>query len=98
MKINLSEMTIKDKKVQGYLLAYLEKMARYDHFDAKMLLTVFVNSEKDFTAFEAKDYRLQFTSSAHKLIETIKSDKILEPVSYYDFVKRVHQIQLESAS
>lgn len=97
MKIDLNEMTIKDKKVQGYLLAYLERMSHYDHFDSDMLLNVFVTSDNDFTAFEAKDYRLQFTSSAHKLIETIRSNKMLEAVSYDDFLKRVRQIQLASA-
>lgn len=98
MKISLSDMTIKDKKVQGYLLAYLDKMSRFEHFDSQMLLQVFLTSDNDFSAFEAKDYRLQFTSSAHKLSETIKSNNILDSVRYLDFVKRVRQIQLDTAT
>lgn len=97
MKISLSEMTINDKRVQGYLVVYLEKMSHYDHFDSDMLLQVYVTKDNDFTAFEAKDYRLQFTSSAHKLIETIRSNKILDYVTYDEFYKRVRQIQLETA-
>ena len=97
MIITLEELTINDKKVQGYLLAYLERMSRYDHFDEDMLLQVYVNKDNDFTAFEAKDYRLQFTSSAHKLVETIRSNKMLEYVSYNDFLNRVREIQLQSA-
>ena len=93
MKIKLEEMTIKDEKVTGYLLAYLDRISRYEHFDSDMLLNVFVTSDNDFTAFEAKDYRLQFTSSAHKLIETIKSNKIIDSVTYDEFYKRVNQIK-----
>lgn len=97
MKITLDQMTIKDKKVQGYLLAYLERIALFDNFDPEMELRVFVNQDKDFTMLEAKNYRLQFSSAAHKIFETINSGNYLDLVTYKDFYKRVQQIMKEVA-
>ena len=89
MKINLSDVTINSSVVLKYLDSYLVKMSHHANFDENMLIKVFVNSRGDFTAFEAKDYRLEFTSSAHKLIETIKSTKILDYVTFKEFRSHV---------
>lgn len=73
MQISLSEMSINNETVRSRLLAYLDKIKLYQNFDTNMMLRIFVNQDKDFTTFEAEDYRIQFTSYDHKLIETINS-------------------------
>ena len=89
MKINLNDVTVNSSVVLDYLDSYLEKISRHSKFDENMLVKVYVNKRSDFTAFEAKDYRLEFTSSAHKLMETIKSDKVLDYVTFKDFRSHV---------
>lgn len=96
MKITLNELTIKDKKVLEYLDSYLEKMSKHSNFNENMTLKVYANSKNDFTAFEAKDYRISFVSSAHKLMETIKSSVILDYVSFSDFRSRVSALMQAS--
>ena len=73
MQISLSEMSINNSAVHSRLIEYLDKVKIYQNFDENMMLRVFVNNDKDFTAFEAENYRIQFTSYDHKLIETINS-------------------------
>lgn len=89
MKINLDEITINDEKVFSRLLDYLKRMTGYSNFDDQMPVRVYVNSEKDFTAFEAVNYRLSFTSSAHKLLDTIKSKYAPEVVPFSEFYNHV---------
>ncbi len=89
MKINLDEMTLKDKVVLKYLDRYLDKMSKHPNFNEDMTLKVYVNNKKDFTAFECKDYRIEFTNPAHKLIETIKSNTIMDFVTFKDFRLKV---------
>lgn len=98
MKITLNDMTIKDKKVLDYLDSYLEKMSRHDNFNEEMTLKVYVNNKNDFTAFEAKDYRINFLSTSHKLMETIRSSTILDLVTFKDFRSKVTELlQTQSA-
>ena len=73
MTLTLSEMTIRNEKVLSHLRTYLYKISSYSNFDEAMKLRIFVDSEGDFTAFEAVEYMLGFTSSAHKLSDTIRS-------------------------
>lgn len=96
MKISLEQMTVKSPKVLRYLVSYLEKVKGYDKFDPHDMLNVFVSDDGDFTAFEAQDYNLQFTSSAHKLSETIQSSCVIDPVSFAKFFVRIEQIAREA--
>ena len=89
MKITLNDLTIKDQKVLQYLDGYLDKMSKHSNFNEEMTLKVYANSKKDFTAFEAKDYRISFVSTSHKLMETIKSTVILDYVTFKEFRSKV---------
>lgn len=92
MTIELHEMTIKDSVVRDKLLEYLEKVKRYPGFDYSMMLRIFVDDNKDFTAFESIKYRIQFTSYAHKIIDTIKSRYIMPDVSFTTFYEAIKRL------
>ena len=96
MQIQLNQMTLKSKKVLTYLVNYLEKVKDYENFNPFGMLNVFVNKDMDFTAFEAVDYNLQFTSSAHKLTETITSPYTVPPVSFDQFFVKIQQLAREA--
>lgn len=90
MEFALCDMTINNSIVYKRLLQYLDRVMHYQYFDFKMMLRVFVNKNIDFTAFEAEDYRVQFTSYDHKMIETIVSPYKYIKVpfnAFYDYVK-----------
>lgn len=93
MKLNLEEMTINDDKVFSRLLNYLKRMTTYNNFDDQMKVRVYVNNEQDFTAFECVNYKLSFTSSAHKLLDTIKSKYAPEVVSFSEFYQHVLDLE-----
>lgn len=71
--IELQDITIRNSKVVSTLKAYLYRISRYSNFDPAMKIRIFVASDCDFTAFEALDFRMGFTSIDHKISETIKS-------------------------
>lgn len=96
MKITLNELTVNDRKVLEYLDSYLDKMSKHSNFNEEMTLKVYANSKNDFTAFEAKDYRLNFVSSSHKLMETIKSKSIMDYVTFKDFRSKVSALMQAS--
>ena len=89
MKFDLEEITLHDDKVFSRLMDYLKRMTAYSNFNDQMKVRVYVDSEKDFTAFEAVNYRLNFTSTAHKLLDTIKSKYAPEVVSFSDFYNHI---------
>ena len=97
MKINLSDVTVNSKIVLDYLNGYLDKISKYSKFDENMLVKVYVNKRGDFSAFEAKEHPLTFCSSAHKLMETIKSDKILDYVTFKDFRSHVASLSQQAS-
>ena len=89
MEYPLNLMTVDSAKVLNRLQSFLSNMSNYPNFDDKMLLNIFVNIAGDFTAFEAVNYNIGFTSTDHKLIETISSK--YKPIrtdfqSFYDKV------------
>jgi len=96
MKMDINEMTINSHKVLKTLVGYLDKVRTYDRFNPFDLVRVFVNSNGDFTAFEALDYNLQFTSSDHKITETINSNRIIDPIQFDRFFVRVEQLAREA--
>lgn len=73
MLLKLSELTCKNTTVLNHLKSYLDRVSLYNNFNNNMALRVYVDSKKDFTAFEAVEYMLGFTSSGHKLCDTIQS-------------------------
>ena len=85
----LQDMTIRSEKVLARLRAYLYNISRYSNFDPGMQVRIFVASDGDFTAFEAVDYRLGFTSADHKLMDTIKSKVAPVVVDYGTFARLV---------
>ena len=89
---NLQEMTIRSEKVRSRLRSYLYNISRYSNFDPGMQLRVFVASDGDFTAFEAVDYRLGFTSADHKLMVTIKSNFAPVLTDYRTFARLVDSL------
>ena len=95
MKLNLEEMTITDDKVFSRLIDYLKRMTTYSNFNDQMPVRVYVNNEKDFTAFEAVNYKLNFMSSAHKLLDTIKSKYSPEVVTFSEFYNHVLGLEEE---
>lgn len=92
MTFNLDNLTVKSPKVRYRLMRFLENISNYDNFDEDMELDVFVNSLGDFTAVEAVNYNLQFTSSDHKLLETIQSKYIKTRTNYREFSKIVYNL------
>lgn len=96
MKITLNDLTIKDRKVLEYLDGYLEKMSKHSNFNEEMTIKVYANSKNDFTAFEARDYRINFVSASHKLMETIKSNSIMDFVTFKDFRSKVSSLMQAS--
>lgn len=92
MTFNLQDMTIRSEKVSSRLRAYLYNISRYSNFDESMKIRVFVASDLDFTAFEAVDYRLGFTSSDHKLMDTIKSKYATLETDYRTFARFVNAL------
>lgn len=97
MKINLTDMTVNSLKILNRLSAYLDSMIEHEWFKRDQLVQVYVNSEKDFTAFESVEYAFGFTSADHKLIETISSKYILDPVSFNDFRRYIQSLQQTSS-
>lgn len=89
MEFPLSLMTIDNPKVLNRLQSFLSTMSNYPNFDDKMALNVFVNSAGDFTAFEAVNYSIGFTSTDHKLIETISSKYIPVRTDFRTFYDKV---------
>lgn len=85
MLLKLSELTCKNSTVLNHLKTYLDRVSRYNNFNNNMALRVYVDSKKDFTAFEAVEYMLGFTSSGHKLCETIQSPYLPLIVNFADF-------------
>lgn len=92
MTLTLNEMTIRNEKVLSHLRTYLYKLSGYGNFDDTMKIRVFVDSEGDFTAFEAVEYMLGFTSSGHKLSETIKSKYAPIDTDYRTFAQVVSRL------
>ncbi len=92
MKLPLECLTIDSPRVADKLITYLLNISRYPNFDKNMELNVFVNSAGDFTAMEAVNYRIGFTSNEHKLIETISSK--YEPIrtNYSRFYEKVQSM------
>lgn len=88
----LQDMTIRSEKVLDRLRVYLNNISCYPNFDPGMQVRIFVTSDGDFTAFEAVDYRLGFTSTDHKLMETIKSNVAPVVVDYVTFVRLVNAL------
>lgn len=93
MTIELQQVTINSKKVLDRLTQYCERVSEYESYDPFAPVKIFVNQDKDFTAFESVDYNLQFTSNVHKLLETIKSPHIVKEVSFREFLIYLHQLQ-----
>lgn len=89
MNFAISDMTIQNPFVREHLLSYLDRIQTYPNFSQDMQLRVYVNQQRDFCAFESVDFRIQFTSSAHKMIEIIKSpyDNIIVP--FHAFMRAV---------
>lgn len=85
MKINLDDMTLNDQYTLERLRGFLSKMECYARFDPSQMVQVYVNDSNDFTAVESVSYQWSFTSQKHKLIETIKSNKSVDPVPYSEF-------------
>lgn len=85
MLLKLSELTCKNTTVLSHLKTYLDRVSRYNNFNNNMALRVYVDSKKDFTAFEAVEYMLGFTSSGHKLCDTIQSPYPPLIVNFADF-------------
>lgn len=92
MNFNIENITVKNPNVRYRLIRFLENISNYDNFDENMEMDVFVNSFGDFTAVEAVDYRLQFTSSDHKLLETIQSKYNKTRTNYREFSKIVYNL------
>lgn len=92
MKITIEQVTVNDKKVLSKLKTYLDNIQDYNNFDPFAYVQVFVNKDRDFTAFESIPYRLQFTSTAHKLIETIKSPYVIDPIPFMDFNRHIKSL------
>lgn len=88
MTFDLNNMTIRSEKVASRLRAYLYNIRQYRNFNPMMKLRVFVASDGDFTAFEAVDFKLGFTSSDHKMVDTIKS-KYADVLTDYDTFARL---------
>lgn len=89
MTINANDVTIKNEKVRDHLLAYLQRIGNYKNFNEDMPVRIYCDSKKDFTAFEAVDYMLVFSSSAHKMQDTISSKISVEPTTYAEFYNHV---------
>lgn len=88
----LQDMTIRSEKVLHRLRIYLDNISCFPNLDPGMQLRVFVASDGDFTAFEAIDYRIGFTSNDHKLMETIKSKFAPVVVDFETFVRLVNAL------
>lgn len=95
--VKLSEMTIKSEKTREMLRVYLGRISGYKNFDQQMKVRVYMDAEKDFTAFEAVNYNLLFTSTAHKLLDTIKSPFFGQVVAFSEFVAIVDRIAANAA-
>lgn len=81
--VTLNEITFNDAKVLSRMVNYMNGLTgKFDYFDADMELNVFCDASKDFTAFESKKYRIQFTSNAHKLKDTIESPYTVETCTF----------------
>lgn len=93
MNLSLDDMTIYNKKVADKLFKYLSNVSAYDNFDDNMNVRVYVDSFKDFTAFEAISYKLGFTSNDHKLLETITSKYVPIVTDFQTFYNRVAALQ-----
>lgn len=89
MKFELNEMTIHDEKTLAGVYQYLGKLAQFSRFDSHMVLRVFVDDEKDFCAFEAISYRIQYTNNAKKLGSMITSPYDPLITSFDEFRKAV---------
>lgn len=93
MKCTLEEITVNSDRVYEQLMKYLDKLSAYPNFDRYMMFRLFINDDKDFTALEAINYRVEFTSFDHKLIETINSRYIVDPVSFTDLYRHLNSIR-----
>ena len=93
MTINANEVAIKNDKVREHLLAYLNRIGKYNNFNENMPVRIYCDSKKDFTAFEAVDYMLVFSSSAHKMTDTISSKITVEPTTYSEFYNHVLDLE-----
>lgn len=93
MKCTLEEITVNSDRVYQQLMKYLDKLSAYPNFDRNMMFRLFINDDKDFTALEAVDYRVEFTSLDHKLIETIRSGKSVDPVSFTELYRHLTKIR-----
>lgn len=89
MQFPIDLLTVDSPKVLFRLRTFLTNMKAYPSFDENMPLNVFVNSAGDFTAFEAVNLPIQFTSTDHKLIETITSKYIAVRTDYQQFAAKV---------
>lgn len=93
MKIDLKQVTVNSNKVLDRLTQYCERVSEYNSYDPFGLVRIFVNKDNDFTAFESIDYNLQFTSNAHKLLETISCPTTVKEVPFREFLEYLHQLQ-----
>lgn len=85
MKIPLNEVTIKSERVLSRLKQYLDYVGNWHGFDVRQLLHVYVNSDKDFCAFESRSHNINFMSNEHKFAEVIYSQYEVPDVSYQEF-------------
>lgn len=81
----LNEMTVADEKVLSRLVEFLGKVGQYKNFNDQMTLNVYVDTLGDFVAMEAKNYRVQFCSIAHKLSEIMSGTMIEPTITFKDF-------------
>ena len=92
MKFELNEMTIADEQVNARLLEYLHRLMQYSRFDRYMVVRVYVDEQKDFCAFEAVSYKVQFTSNAKKLSALISSPYEACVCSFEDLRSRAQEL------
>ena len=84
MKIELNEMTLKNDKVRYALLQYMERVSAYERFDVYQLCHVYVDSNKDFCAFDSKDYKIGYNSNDHKVMDILNSRYTVGDVPFCD--------------
>lgn len=73
MTIQLHEMSIKNERVLVQLRSFLDRVKSYVNVNDDMPVRVYVNSDGDFTVFESVSIALSYSSTDHKMIETIRS-------------------------
>ena len=90
--INLEEITVNSSRVHGRLLEYMARMMSYDFFDTNQFVRVYVDSEKDFIAFESLQYRVQFCNNEKKLLTLTSSAYAPIVVPFMDFMRAMQTL------